>query len=102
VSVSTIVSQSTPSGFSAIGIIRLSGDMATKIAANLSNSKSVLKHKKATIRPVFIKKRLVDEAVFTAYLSPKSYTGEDVVEIHCHGGIIAVQRILESQPMFGS
>ena len=84
-SVATIVSQSTPSGFSAIAVIRISGDKAIDIAVKLSNKKSVLKHKKATLHPVFIKKRLVDEAIFTAFLSPQSYTGEDVVEISCHG-----------------
>ena len=101
-SVATIVSQSTPSGFSAIGIIRLSGNMATKIAAKLSNKKSVLKHKKATIRPVFIKKRLVDEAVFTAFLSPRSYTGEDVVEISCHGNIHVCEAIISETVRLGA
>jgi tRNA modification GTPase len=101
-SVATIVSQSTPSGFSAIGVIRLSGNMATKIAAKLSNKKSVLKHKKATVRPVFIKKRLVDEAVFTAFLSPKSYTGEDVVEISCHGNIHVCEAIITETVRLGA
>ena len=101
-SVTTIVSQSTPLGFSAIGIVRLSGDMATKIAAKLSNKKSVLKHKKATIRPVFIKKRLVDEAVFTAFLSPKSYTGEDVVEISCHGNLHVCEAIITETVRLGA
>ena len=66
-SIATIVSQSTPSGFSAIGVIRLSGHKATRIAAKLSNNKSVLKHK-ATVRPIFIKKRLVDEAVYSVFI----------------------------------
>tara|TARA_Y100000992_G_scaffold96422_1_gene62160 strand:- start:116 stop:1435 length:1320 start_codon:yes stop_codon:yes gene_type:complete len=94
VSVATIVSQSTPSGFSAIAIIRLSGNKATKIAAKLSNKKSILKHKKATLRPIYIKKRLVDEAMFTAFLSPHSYTGEDIVEISCHGNIQVCEAII--------
>ena len=101
-SVATIVAQSTPSGFSAIGVIRLSGKMATKIAAKLSNKKTVLKHKKATIRPVFIKKRLVDEAVFTAFLSPKSYTGEDVVEISCHGNLHICEAIITETVRLGA
>ena len=101
-SIATIVSQSTPSGFSAIGIIRLSGDKATKIAANLSNKKTVLKHKKATIRPVFIKKRLIDEAVFTAFLSPHSYTGEDIVEISCHGNLHVCEAIITETIRLGA
>ena len=101
-SVATIVSQSTPSGFSAIGIIRLSGDKATKIAAKLSNKKSTLKHKKATVRPIFIKKRLVDEAVFTAFLSPYSYTGEDIVEISCHGNLHICEAVITESVRLGA
>ena len=101
-SVSTIVSQSTPSGFSAIAIIRLSGNKATKIAAKLSNKKSVLKHKKAAFRPVYIKKRLVDKAIFTAFLSPHSYTGEDVVEISCHGNIPVCEAIITETVRLGA
>ena len=101
-SVATIVSQSTPSGFSAIGVIRLSGDKATEIAAMISNKKSILKHKKATVRPVFIKKRLVDEAVFTAFLSPHSYTGEDIVEISCHGNLHVCESIITETIRLGA
>ena len=101
-SVATIVSQSTPSGFSAMGIIRLSGDKATKIAAKLSNKKTFLKHKKATIRSVFIKKRLIDEAVFTAFLSPHSYTGEDIVEISCHGNLHVCEAIITETVRLGA
>ncbi len=93
-SVATIVSQSTPSGFSAIAIIRISGDKSTKIAAKLSNKKSALNHRKATLRPVFIKNRQVDEAVFTAFLSPHSYTGEDIIEISCHGNLHVCEAII--------
>ena len=101
-SVATIVSQSTPSGFSAIGIIRLSGDRATKIAAKLSNKKTVLKHKKATICPVFINQRLIDKAVFTAFLSPHSYTGEDIVEISCHGNLHICEAIITETIRLGA
>ena len=101
-SIATIVSQATPSGFSAIAIIRLSGNKAIKIATKLSNKKSVLKHKKATLRPVYIKKRLVDEAVFTAFLSPHSYTGEDVVEISCHGNIQVCEAIITETVRLGA
>ena len=101
-SVATIVSQSTPPGFSAVGIIRLSGDKATKIAAKLSNKKTVLKHKKATICPVFIKQKLIDKAVFTAFLSPHSYTGEDIVEISCHGNLHICEAIITETVRLGA
>tara|TARA_B100000900_G_scaffold186840_1_gene158343 strand:- start:7416 stop:8276 length:861 start_codon:yes stop_codon:yes gene_type:complete len=102
VSIATIVSQSTPSGFSAIAVIRISGNRATKIAAKLSNKKTVLRHKEAAIRPIFIKQRLLDEAVYTAFLSPHSYTGEDIVEISCHGNIHICEAIITEAVRLGA
>ena len=101
-SIATIVSQSTPSGFSAIAVIRISGNKATKIAAKLSNKKSTLNHKEATLRPVFIKNKLVDEAVFTAFLSPHSYTGEDIVEISCHGNLHICEAVITETVRLGA
>jgi len=102
VSVATIVSQSTPSGFSAIAIIRLSGTKATNIAAKLSNQKTVLKHQRASLRPIYIKRKLVDEAIFTAFLSPQSYTGEDIVEISCHGNLHVCEGIITETIRLGA
>ena len=83
----TIVSQSTPSGFSAIAIIRLSGSNAIKISKKISKNYQPFKHRVAEVRYVYSGKDLIDQAVFTAFLSPNSYTGEDVVEISCHGNV---------------
>lgn len=83
----TIVSQSTPSGFSAIAIIRLSGLSAIKISKKISKNYQPFKHRIAEIRNVFSGEDIIDQAVFTAFLSPNSYTGEDIVEISCHGNV---------------
>ena len=83
----TIVSQSTPSGFSATATIRLSGPKATDIAKKLSKNNKPFKHRTAEVRNIYCEQDLIDEAVFTAFFSPKSYTGENVVEISCHGNI---------------
>ena len=56
-SVATIVSQSTPSGFSAIAIIRIRGNIATNIVAKISNNKTALKHQRAELRQVYIKRK---------------------------------------------
>ena len=101
-SVATIVSQSTPSGFSAIAVIRISGTKATKIAGRLSNQKAVLKHQKAELQPLYIKKKLIDKVVFTAFLSPRSYTGEDVVEISCHGNLHICEAVITEIIRFGA
>ena len=55
-SVATIVSQSTPSGFSAIAVIRLSGPKAIEIAQKLSKDNKPFKHRTAQIRKIFSKK----------------------------------------------
>ncbi len=83
----TIVSQSTPSGFSAIAVIRLSGSNALKISGKISKNYQPLKHRVAEIRNLYSGKDLIDQVVFTAFLSPDSYTGEDIVEISCHGNV---------------
>ncbi len=101
-SVATIVSQSTPSGFSAIAVIRISGPKATKIARRLSSQKAVLKHQKAELQPLYIKNKLIDKVVFTAFLSPHSYTGEDIVEISCHGNFHVCEAVITETIRFGA
>ena len=101
-SVSTIVSQSTPSGFSAVAVIRISGPKTTSIVGKISNNNIPLKHQKAELRSVYIKRKLIDEAIFTFYLSPRSYTGEDVVEISCHGNVHVCEAIITETIRLGA
>lgn len=98
----TIVSQATPVGFSAIAIIRLSGPSSLQIAKRLSKTKYNLSHAKPKVCPVFIKGENVDQAVFIAYLSPKSYTGENIVEIFPHGNIHICEAIITECLVLGS
>ena len=98
----TIVSQSTPSGFSAIAVIRLSGVNAIKISKKISKNFNPLKHRNAEVRNVFSATDLIDQAVFTAFLSPNSYTGEDVVEISCHGNLHICERIINEIVKLGA
>ena len=98
----TIVSQSTPSGFSAIAVIRLSGVNAIKISKKISKNFNPLKHRNAEVRNVFSATDLIDQAVFTAFLSPNSYTGENVVEISCHGNLHICERIINEIVKLGA
>ncbi len=95
----TIVSIATPlSQEGAIGIIRITGDMAIKIADSVFLSK---KGKKLSSYPVqkmvyghIIKdKKVYDEVLAVYFKAPYSYTAEDVVEIHCHGNIASLVKI---------
>ena len=98
----TIVSQSTPSGLSAIAVIRLSGVNAIKISKKISKNFNPLKHRNAEVRNVFSDTDLIDQAVFTAFLSPNSYTGEDVVEISCHGNLHICEKIINEIVKLGA
>ena len=105
----TIAAISTAPGESGIGIVRISGKEALSIADKIFVSKdgkppSVFKSytlhygwivngsRQQGITPP---KDAIDEALISVMLSPKSYTKEDVVEINCHGGIVALRAVLD-------
>ena len=82
-----------------IGIVRLSGDRAVAIAKKIFHAPG--KQTWATHRVLYgyiqhpKTQQIIDEALLLLMLAPRSYTKEDVVEFHCHGGIIAVQEVLQ-------
>ncbi len=94
----TIVALATPTGVGAIGVIRLSGSKAIEIANVLFPSKDLIKQNTHTIHVGYIKEAHVDldEVVISLYKNPKSYTGEDVVEIGCHGSAFVQQQIIQA------
>ena len=99
----TIVSQSTPVGNSAISVVRISGPEAFVFSKNLSRQTSCFEHMKAKYLPVFIKgKEKIDNAIFLPFFSPKSYTGEDVMEISCHGNPNIVLTVIDEILSFGA
>ena len=95
----TIVAVSTPVGTGGIGIVRLSGPRAVRIAETLFVG---------SIRPMQVPSRRLlygkvvddgeelDEVLLSVMRAPHSYTTEDVVEINGHGGMVAVQRVLDA------
>lgn len=94
----TIVALATPTGIGAIGVIRLSGSKAIDIVNELFPSKDLHKQNTHTIHVGFIKEddKDLDEVVVSLYKNPKSYTGEDVVEIGCHGSPFVQQQIIQA------
>ena len=91
----TIVSLATPFGYSSIAVIRLSGSLSFFIALKLSRSKKNPKHLLTKIVSVFSDGgKKIDKCVFTFFKGPFSYTGEDVVEISCHGNPTITQMII--------
>ncbi len=96
----TIVALATPSGAGAIAIIRLSGADAITIAARFFKSihtKDLNKQKTHTILLGHIKDddRVIDEVLISIFKNPHSYSGENVVEISCHGSIFIQQEIIQ-------
>lgn len=82
-----------------IGIVRLSGENALSIAKSLFYAPGKQKWETHRILYGYVKhpatKNIVDEALLSIMLAPRSYTREDVIEFHCHGGIILVQEVLQ-------
>jgi len=95
----TIAAISTPVGEGGIGIVRLSGAgslcIADKIFAGCDKAKPS-EFKSYTVHYGWIAKgdEAIDEVILTVMRAPRSYTKEDVVEINCHGGIVALRRVL--------
>jgi len=94
----TIVAPATPPGEGAIGVIRLSGKDAVAIADKIFKGKKLAAQPTHTMhfgRIVDEQGRTVDEVVASIYLGPKSYTGEDVIEISCHGSQYVLQQVID-------
>lgn len=97
----TIAAVATPHSAGGIGIIRISGDDAVKIASRVfrcADGGSLESARGYTARygRVFDSEGDIDEAVALVFRAPKSYTGENVVELSCHGGLAVVSRALRS------
>jgi len=95
----TIAAISTPIGSGGIGVVRISGPTALELAARVfrpdpSSLPSHTARHGALVRPDSGDE--LDDAVLTVFRAPKSYTGEDVVEISCHGGIVTVRAALQA------
>ncbi len=92
----TIVALATAPGIGALGVIRLSGPDSIKIVKGLFPSKDLSKQATHTLHVGLLKngEEVLDHVVVSIYRAPKSYTGEDVVEISCHGSVHIEDKIL--------
>jgi tRNA modification GTPase len=97
----TIAAIATPPGEGSVAIVRISGVDAENIAARIfhraQGKSGQLKSHRLYHGKICDSKttRTLDDVLLTIMRKPRSYTGEDVVEIHCHGGAFLVRRILE-------
>ena len=98
---STVAAISTAQGEGGIGVIRISGDEAVKIADKVfkcvgNKCLADLKGYTASFGYVYNGEEKLDEAVALVFKAPHSYTGEDVVEISCHGGLFITKEVLRT------
>ena len=97
----TIAAISTAPGEGAIGIVRISGDLAISIANSIyqCGTKQLEEQKTHTIHYGHIvdpkSGEVYDEVMVSVLRAPKTFTREDIVEINCHGGIVAINRVLQ-------
>ena len=100
----TIVAIATPPGPGGIGIVRLSGPRASEIAAAILSGPGNLEPRRATLTRALepSRQRSIDRVLATYFPRPRSYTGEDVVEISGHGSPVVLRRIVESATAAGA
>ena len=93
----TIVALATAPGLGAIAVIRLSGPKAIEITASVFSKKSLLQQPTHTVHfgKLMNGHEVLDEVVVSIYRAPKSYTGEEVVEISCHGAPLIQDQVLQ-------
>lgn len=98
----TIAAISTPPGHGGIGIVRLTGSNAVKIADRIFLSPKKKKLKNTPTHRILFghainpkNKEVIDEVLVSVMKAPNTYTREDIVEINCHGGAVPLRRILE-------
>lgn len=96
---STIVALATPVGRSGIGVIRLSGNSSLEIVRKLvRNEEFAPKPRFSTLQKIYNLEtaEILDETIITYFKAPKSFTGEDVIEISCHGAPVVLRQIIDS------
>ena len=104
---STIAAISTAQGQGGIGVIRVSGEdsftIVDKIFKSVSGKKIMdIKGYSALFGHIYNNEEVLDEAVVLKYVAPKSFTGENVVEISCHGGMYITKEVLNAVIMSGA
>lgn len=100
----TIVAIATPPGPGGIGIVRVSGPGATRVAAAILSTPSRLEPRRATLTTALgpTDRRSIDRVLATYFPGPRSYTGEDIVEISGHGSPVILREIVVAATAAGA
>ena len=98
----TIVAIATANGIGSISIVRLSGKEALSIALKISKQTEINARYAKLSKLYDAKDELIDEALIIYFKNPSSFTGEDVIEFQCHGGIAISNLVLETTIQYGA
>ena len=96
----TIYALSTPTGKSAIAVIRISGDKSLNILKKISSIKKITPNK-TTLTLLKFQKQIIDQALVVFFKKPNSFTGEEMVEINCHGSTAIITKITKTLEILG-
>ncbi|EIF51184.1 tRNA uridine-5-carboxymethylaminomethyl(34) synthesis GTPase MnmE [Sulfurovum sp. AR] len=97
----TITAIATAHGVSSISIIRVSGDAALEIAHKISHLENIIPRHAHLTSLYNFNNELIDHAIMIYFAAPHSFTGEEIVEFQCHGGMIVAQEILDTITSYG-
>lgn len=103
--VDTIVAQATPPGLGGLAVVRLSGPESLRVLTELTRGDAGLPEaRRVELRHIVdpVDGAVIDRALVTFFAAPSSYTGEDVVEISCHGGWITPRLVVEASVRCGA
>lgn len=102
----TITAIATPQGYGGIGVIRLSGDQSIEFARRLlrDGDKTIFAPNQASFHHLINPESgaTIDDAIITFFKAPHSFTGEDVIEISCHGSPVVLSEVLRLLTSFGA
>jgi len=97
----SIAAIATAHGVASISIIRVSGNAALEIAHKISNLENITPRHAHLTSLYNAKNELIDHALMIYFVAPHSFTGEEIVEFQCHGGMIVAQEILDTILSYG-
>jgi len=97
----SIAAIATAHGVSSISIIRVSGDAALSVAKRISKLKNITPRYAHLTSLYNAQNILIDQSIMIYFAAPHSFTGEEIVEFQCHGGMIVAQEILDTITSYG-
>jgi len=97
----SIAAIATAHGVSSISIIRVSGEKALYIAKKISKLQNIIPRHAHLTSLYNVQDTLIDQAIMLYFAAPHSFTGEEIVEFQCHGGMIVAQEIIDTITAYG-